>query len=185
MNIAVYCGSDFGNNPVYNEAAEELGKWIGQSGHTLIYGGGDSGLMGTVAKAVYNAGCNVIGVLPGNVDFIKGRPQPFVTECIITDNMSDRKQKMLDLADAYIALPGGIGTLDEISEAITLTKLGVYKKKSILFNRNAFYEPLKHMFLEMEKEGFLTKESMQHVLFSDDIEEIEEFLKSDHYPSQE
>ena len=177
MRIAVYCGSDFGNCPAYTQAATELGRWIGKSGHTLVYGGGESGLMGAVAKEVYDSGCKVIGVVPGNVEFIKERPQPYVTELIITANMSERKQKMLDLADAFIALPGGIGTLDEISEAITLTKIGVFDKSCILFNRNDFYEPLKRMLTEMEKAGFLWEESMKHVLFSDDMGEIEVFLE--------
>lgn len=177
MKIAVYCGSDFSKYEVYTKAAEELGKWIGAQNHTLIYGGGDSGLMGTVAKQVHDAGCQVIGVIPGNVDFIKGRPQPFVTELITTKNMSDRKQTMLEMADAFIALPGGIGTLDEITEAITLTKIGVFDKPCILFNRNQFYEPLKKMFADMEEADFLAQGSMNRVLFSDDVTEIGEFLQ--------
>ena len=176
MKIAVYCGSDFGKETIYAEAARELGKWIGANKHSLVYGGGEAGLMGTVAKEVHETGCEVIGVVPGNVDFIKDRPQPYVTELITTANMSDRKAKMLELADVFIALPGGIGTLDEISEAITLTKIGVFNKPCILFNRNGFYEPLRKMFDEMEKAGFLTEESMKHVLFSDDVKEIGQFM---------
>jgi len=178
MKIAVYCGSDFGNNPIYAKAAAELGTWIGESGYTLVYGGGDTGLMGTVAKEAYNLGCQVIGVIPGNVDFIKDRPQPYVTELFTTHNMSDRKEKMLELADVFIALPGGIGTLDEISEAITLTKIGVFKKPCILFNRGDFYEPLQKMFAEMEQADFLWAESMRHVLFSDNCAEIEAFVQN-------
>ena len=136
MKIAVYCGSELGSHPEYAKAARELGGWIGNNKYTLVYGGGESGLMGAVAGAVHDAGCEVIGVVPGNVDFIKERPQPYVTELIITNNMSDRKQKMLELADGFIALPGGIGTLDEISEAINLTKICVFHKPCILFNRN-------------------------------------------------
>ena len=177
MKIAVYCGSDFGKEPIYVEAARELGKWIGANKHSLVYGGGEAGLMGVVAKEVHEAGCEVIGVVPGNVDFIKDRPQPYVTELITTENMSDRKAKMLELADVFIALPGGIGTLDEISEAITLTKIGVFNKPCILFNRNGFYEPLRKMFDEMENAGFLTEESMKHVLFSDDVIEIGQFIR--------
>lgn len=178
MKIAVYCGSDFGREPFYKEAAVELGKWLGKSGHCLVYGGGESGLMGSVAKEVHSAGCEVIGVVPGNVDFIKNRPQPYVTELIVSPNMSERKQKMLESADAFIALPGGIGTLDEISEAITLTKIGVFNKPCILFNRNKYYEPLRNMILGMETAGFIW-EPMEHVLFSDDTKEIESFIN--HY----
>lgn len=176
MKIAVYCGSDFGNDTAYKEAAHELGAWIATSGHTLVYGGGEAGLMGEVAKAVFEAGQPVVGVIPGNVDFIKNRPQPYVTELIVTENMSDRKQRMLELADAFIALPGGIGTLDEITEVITLTKIGVFEKKSVLFNRNNFYEPFKQMLEQMKKADFLWEEGMKHVLFSDDLKEIGEFL---------
>ena len=176
MKIAVYCGSDFGNNEEYTKAARELGQWIGKSKYTLIYGGGESGLMGAVAKEVHAAGSEVIGVIPGNVEFIKSRPQPYVTKLITTTNMSERKQKMLDLADVFIALPGGIGTLDEISEAITLTKIGVFQKPCVLFNRNSFYAPMKNMFEKMEQEGFWWKESMRHVLFSDHVDEIAAFI---------
>ena len=178
MKIAVYCGSDFGKYPVYTEAARELGRWIGKKGHSLVYGGGEAGLMGAISKEVYDAGCEVIGVIPGNVEFIKSRPQPFVTELIVTRDMSDRKAKMLELADVFIALPGGIGTLDEISEAITLTKIGVFDKPCVLFNRNGFYFSFSKMLEDMEDAGFLSADSMKHVLFSDDLEEIEEFIES-------
>lgn len=176
MKIAVFCGSGFGNNPVYIEGAKKLGKWIGDRKHTLIYGGGESGLMGVVAREVFEAGCPVIGVVPGNVDFIKSRPQPYVTELITAKNMSDRKEKMLESADAFIALPGGIGTLDEMSEAITLTKIGVFDKKCILFNQNGFYESFRNVLADMEKEGFIESGSMDYVLFSDDEDEIERFI---------
>lgn len=177
MKIAVYCGSEFGNQPEYVRAARELGAWIGKHQYALVYGGGEAGLMGAVAGEAYDAGCEVIGVIPGNVEFIKNRPQPYVTELIITNHMSDRKQKMLELADVFIALPGGIGTLDEISEAITLTKIGVFHKPCILFNRNGFYEPLRKQFEEMKNADFLWDESMKHVLFSDDVKEIDTFIK--------
>jgi hypothetical protein len=179
MKIAVYCGSDFGNNSEYVKAAEELGRWIGACGHTLVYGGGESGLMGAVAREVHSAGQVVIGVVPDNVDFIKGRPQSYVTELIAAPNMSERKRKMLEIADVFIALPGGIGTLDEIAEAITLTKIGVFDKKCVLFNRDGYYEPLRGMFLEMERVGFVKNEEMRHVLFSDEMEMISEFIKQE------
>ena len=176
MKIAVYCGSDYGNDPDFRLAAARLGSWIGAKGLTLVYGGGDSGLMGITARAVYEAGCPVIGVIPEDVAFIAGRPQPFVTDLITAADMSTRKQKMLSLADAFIALPGGIGTLDEISEAATLTKIGVFHKKCVLFNHKGFYEPLREMFRSMEKAGFLKEADMGHILFSDYTQEIEDFL---------
>lgn len=176
MKIAVYCGSGVGNNPDYIKGAHELGQWIGKSGHTLVYGGGDAGLMGIVAKEVHDSGSPVIGVVPGDVEFIMARPQPYVTDLRVTENMSSRKQLMVDLADAYIALPGGIGTLDEISEVITLTKIGVFHKPSVLFNRLGFYEPFRQMLKTMQGAEFLRYDEMKHVLFSDSVEEIENFF---------
>lgn len=176
MKIAVYCGSDFGKEECYTEAAKELGSWIAKKGYTLVYGGGEAGLMGEVAREAHDAGCEVIGVVPENVAFIKNRPQPYVTKLIHAADMSERKAKMLELADAFIALPGGIGTLDEISEAITLTKIGMFDKPCILFNKNGFYEPLRKMFDEMIRAGFLWEKSMEKVLFSDDIDEIERHI---------
>lgn len=177
MKIAVYCGSGFGAGAAWRKAAVELGQWIGSRGHTLVYGGGDSGLMGLVAQEAFEGGSRVIGVVPGNVPFICERPQPWCSEVITTDSMASRKQRMLDLADAFIALPGGIGTLDEISEAITLTKIGVFDKPSVLVNTNGFYEPFRRQLAQMETSGFIAAGSMAHVLFSDEVEEIARFIE--------
>ena len=176
MNIAVFCGSGSGNNKEICKEAGLLGNWIGRNDHTLIYGGGESGIMGIVAKSAKEAGAHVIGVIPSDVDFIKNRPQPYCNETIFTKDMSARKQKMMALADAFIALPGGIGTIDEISETITLTKIGVFNKKSILFNIQGFYDSFKNLLEEMNKTEFLKEEEIKHVLFSDNLEEIENFL---------
>ena len=177
MKIAVYCGSGNGNNPSYIEAARELGEWIGKNGHSLVYGGGESGLMGEVSKAAKENGAYVTGVIPFDVAFIANRPQPYCDEVIKTKNMSERKAKMLELSDAFVALPGGIGTLDEISEAVTLTKIGVQNKKSIFFNKDGFYEPLKKMFQKMIESEFMKNEDIEKVCFAEKVEQIEEFLK--------
>lgn len=176
MKIAVYCGSGFGHGEAWRQAAQRLGQWIGEKGHTLVYGGGEAGLMGEVAKAAHALGSEVIGVLPGNVAFICGRPQPYCTQVITMDSMTTRKQKMLDLADAFVALPGGIGTLDEITEAITLTKIGVFQKPAVMFNTDGYYEPFRTMLAQMEQTGFVEPGSMAQVLFSDDTEQIEAFF---------
>lgn len=177
MKIAVYCGSDFGVEPAYRACARALGEWIGSKGHTLVYGGGDAGIMGEVASAAFSAGSRNIGVLPGNVPFILERPQPYCAEVLVEENMSTRKQRMLELADAFIALPGGIGTLDEITEAITLSKIGVFRKPCILYNEKGYYEPLRAMLGGMEKAGFLAEAYRELVLFSADLAEIERFTE--------
>ena len=177
MKIAVFCGSTSGKDPIYKDAAKDLGSWIGENKYTLVYGGGDAGLMGEVAKAAHDKS-EVIGVVPGNVDFIKDRPQIYVDKLIEAKDMSDRKHTMFELGDVFIALPGGVGTLDEISETVTLTRIGLYNKPSIFFNRNSYYEPLKKMFEEMEKAGFVDKGYKRFVLFSDDFKEIEDFIRN-------
>lgn len=177
MKIAVYCGSGIGNNPNFVSKTEKLGKWIRENGHSLIYGGGDEGLMGCIAKEVFKGGNEVIGVLPGDIGFICSRPQPYCTKVIVAKNMNERKQEMLDLADAFIALPGGIGTLDEMSEAITLTKIGKFNKKCILYDVDSFYSTFKLVLDTMITNEFLRKEECEHVLFSDNIDEIESFLQ--------
>ena len=177
MKIAVYCGSGFGNDEAYRRAADALGAWLAHNGHTLVYGGGDDGLMGVVAKAAYSGGVPVIGALPGNVAFICERPQPYCTEVITCADMNARKRKMLELADAFIALPGGIGTIDEVSEVITLTKIGVFNKPVVLYNEKSFYEPFRDMLTMMQQTGFIGKNELDFVLYSSDLDEIGSFLK--------
>ena len=179
MKIAVYCGSGSGNNPLFIEAAKELGEWIGKSGHSLVYGGGESGLMGEVSKAAKENGAYVTGVIPSDVAFIAERSQPYCDELIRTRNMSERKEKMLEKSDAFVALPGGMGTLDEISEAITLTKIGVFDKKAFFFNRDGYYNPLKKMFEKMIESDFMKEEDIKKVFFAETVLQIEEFLKKE------
>ena len=178
MKIAVYCASSMGKGHIYRDMAATLGRWLGRNGHTLIYGGGDAGLMGVVAQAAYESGSHVIGVLPGNVSFICDRPQPWCTEVLTESDMSARKQRMLELADAFFALPGGTGTLDEMTEVITLTKIGVFRKPSVLIDVDGFYSPFRLMLDRMTETGFIGPGEMEHVLFSDDLTEIDGFLKS-------
>lgn len=169
MKLAVYCASGMGADPIYAGFARQLGQWIAAQGHTLVYGGGDSGLMGEVAREVFTHGGHVTGVLPGNVPFICSRPQPWCTQVITAADMTERKKTMLELADAFLALPGGTGTIDEISETITLTKIGVFNKPSVLLNVKGFYEPLRSMFDLMTREGFIQPGSMDHVYYTDDL----------------
>lgn len=176
MKIAVFCGSKPGSRPEYASAAEKLGRWIGKKGNTLVFGGGNIGLMGTLAAAASGAGAEVIGVVPGNVDFISGRPQPYTDRLIKTETMQERKQVMADISDAFIALPGGIGTLDEITEVITLANIGLIGKPSVFFGACGFYEPLKEMLEKMRLDGFINDWLFEKVLFTESIEETESFL---------
>lgn len=154
MKIAVYCGSRMGRASAYEEAASALGHWIAANGHTLVYGGGNIGLMGVVADTVLADGGRVIGVIPEFLlEHEKGHEGLHTLE--IVSSMSERKNRMIELADLYVALPGGPGTLEEIAEVISLRRLHLHDKPCVLFNCGGYYEPLRALFAQMCGEGFL------------------------------
>ena len=141
MNITVYLGALEGNDPALAEAVKELGTWIGKSGNSLVYGGSKSGLMGKLAESVLNAGGQVTGVEPQF--FIDEEVQyEGLTELIVTKDMTERKNKMIELGDAFIAFPGGTGTLEEISEVISKVPLKQLDAPCILYNLNGYYDSL-------------------------------------------
>ncbi|MBC1521763.1 TIGR00730 family Rossman fold protein [Listeria aquatica] len=175
MKIAVYCGSAFGAKKIYQESAEKIGNWIGENEYTLVYGGGNVGLMGVVADTVLSHGAAAYGVMP---TFLEKREIAHrgLTRLIQTKDMYERKKTMMELADAYIALPGGPGTLEEISEVISLGRIGVHKNPCILYNVDGYYEPLRSFFDEMVTADFLTEAAREQFLFSDSLPEIEDFI---------
>lgn len=175
MKITVYCGSSAGNDEIYMSKAYELGSWIAKSGHELVFGASNTGLMGAVANGALECGGKVIGVVP-DVPAIKARMHKGLTDYIFSEDMSARKKKMLDLGDAFIALPGGIGTLDEISEAICLSQLRIHTKPCVFYNINGYYDPIYQCFEKMEDSGFAHLEGNGRVLFSDNLEEIGEYI---------
>jgi len=144
--ICVFCGSSMGRVPIYMEMAEALGALLAQQAIGLVYGGGGIGLMGAVARAVVDGGGQVIGVLPS---VLRGKERPEAAsigqgygELILVETMHERKATMARLADAYIAMPGGYGTLDELFEAITWGQLGIQQKPIGLLNVNGYFDPL-------------------------------------------
>jgi uncharacterized protein (TIGR00730 family) len=159
MNVCVFCGSSKGVSPVYAEAAEELGRLIPQHGMNLVYGGGNVGLMGIVADAVMDSGGKVIGIIP---DFLLKREVGHrgITELEVVESMHERKKRMADLADAFIALPGGWGTLEELSEVLTWRQLGLIKNPIALLNINNFFDPLIEQMRRMVQEGFVKPENL-------------------------
>ncbi len=175
MNITVYLGSSEGNSHVYREAIHELGTWIGQSGHTLVYGGSDSGLMGVLARAVLAEGGAVTGVEP-QFFIDAGFAFDGLTELIVTGNMAERKMKMMELGDAFIAFPGGLGTLEEISEIMSLYNLGRLDKPYAIYNLQGFYEPLKQLVRQMTEKGFLPESNREKVRFVENLDEIKKWI---------
>jgi uncharacterized protein (TIGR00730 family) len=152
--VCVYCGSGAGENPAFVEAARTLGRTLAEAGIGLVYGGGDLGLMGAVARAVLKHGGHVTGIIPG---FLSAREHMLVEaqELIVVDDMHQRKHLMFEKSDAFVALPGGIGTLEEFVEQLTWTQLGRHRKPIVLANINGFWNPLLSLFDQMTREGFI------------------------------
>jgi len=175
MNITVYLGSVQGNRDIYRKLAVELGTWIGENGHTLVYGGSGVGLMGVLLKASYDAGAYTIGVEP-KVFLDQGLTSPYVKELIEVEDFPSRRMKMIELGDVFIAMPGGTGTLDEISEVMCYLRLGMLDQPCILLNTDGFYEGLKTQLDMMVKEGFLDGKARERITFVKDIEELKRVL---------
>lgn len=155
MNITVYLGSTSGNHPDYARYADEIGTLIGAAGHTLVYGGADGGTMGILAHAVKEACGKVIGVIP---EFFLFRVNPDLDETYVVKTMAERRTKMIELGEAFLALPGGPGTIEEISEIISALRIGLFSCPCVIFSPNGYYRDLEHMYDRMVEEGFLKEE---------------------------
>jgi uncharacterized protein (TIGR00730 family) len=153
QSVAVFCGSNAGDDPVYRRAAEALGDGLARAGKTLIFGGGRVGLMGAVADAALKAGGRVVGVIP---DFLTRREvaHPSVSELIVTDTMHVRKTRMFELADAFVSMPGGLGTFDETIEIITWRQLGLHDKPVLICDVAGSAAPLLAMIEAAIAHGF-------------------------------
>jgi uncharacterized protein (TIGR00730 family) len=169
--VCVYCGSSAGADPTFAEAARALGKTLAQNHIRLIYGGGSIGMMGALAGSVLAHGGNVTGIIPEflvNKEHMLGGAQ----EIIVTRDMHERKRVMFERADAFVALPGGIGTLEELVEQLTWTQLGRHRKPILLANIAGFWEPLCELLDHMNALGFIHSTSRLNYLIADTVEEI-------------
>ena len=153
-SIAVYCGHQFGANPQYKRDAEKIGEFLGKNKINMVFGGGNVGLMGTVATAALNVGGHVIGVSTNNVI---ERQEPVHTgiDVTVVDGVNERKQKMVDLSDGFIILPGGIGTLNELTDIMTMQQIGESKKPLFFLNTDGFWIPFVRLFIHMKDCGFI------------------------------
>ncbi|ARN18749.1 TIGR00730 family Rossman fold protein [Piscinibacter gummiphilus] len=165
--VAVFCGSNFGVSPAYAEAAAALGRTLAARDIGLVYGGTTKGLMGVVADAVLEAGGRVTGVINQRL-FDRGHLHPKLTAHEVAVSMRERKARMADLADAFIALPGGLGTLEELLEAATLTQLGDHTKACGVLNVRGFYEPLRALLATATDEGFMKPEHRDMMVIEPD-----------------
>ena len=177
MNITVYLGANEGNDPALKAAVRELGTWIGESGNSLVYGGSKSGLMGELAESVLAAGGTVTGVEPQRfVD--EGFLYDAITELIVTPDITERKTKMIELGDAFIAFPGGTGTLDEIAEIMSKVALQDLDAPCVLYNLNGYYHGLKILLDHMITMGLSSEEKLQGIYFASDLSEIQKILEA-------
>ncbi|MBL7863292.1 MAG: TIGR00730 family Rossman fold protein [Cyclobacteriaceae bacterium] len=171
MNVCVFCGSSTGADPVYADIARETGRRIAQTGHQLIYGGGNIGLMGLVADAALLAGGRVTGVIP---DFLQNREvgHKGLTDLVVVQSMHERKKRMADMADVFVALPGGWGTLDELAEILTWRQLGLIDQPVGLLNVDSFFSPLVAQMKLMSDKGFLHPVNLQFLVVENSPEKL-------------
>ena len=176
--IAVFCGSSFGNNDDFISSTKALGKAFARNNISLVYGGGYRGLMGALAEAVQANNGHVIGVLPEIFNNEKVKIKQVEDELIVTKDMHARKKQIYDIADAFIILPGGIGTFDEFFEIFTWKQIGYHEKNIAIYNINGFYDSLLSFLKECCIKGFLREEVLNSLIVKTDPDEIIEEIKT-------
>jgi uncharacterized protein (TIGR00730 family) len=169
--VCVYCGSGPGTNPRFTEAAIALGKTFAENNIRLVYGGGSVGLMGAIAKSVLDHGGTVTGIIP---DFLRARENALtrVQEMIVTPDMHERKRLMFERSDAFVALPGGVGTLEELVEMMTWQQLGRHSKPILVANIDGFWEPLMALIAHMRNAQFIRPNLEVDLLKAERVEDI-------------
>ncbi|MCP9199736.1 TIGR00730 family Rossman fold protein [Gramella sp. GC03-9] len=177
QNLAVFCASSDGNDEQIYQTAYEVGKKMAENGMRLVYGGSKLGLMGQVARGVMDHDGKVTGVIP---DFLKTKEvvHTNLDRLITTQDMHERKLSMNELSDAFVALPGGFGTFEELFEIVTWAQLGLHRKPIGLLNINGFYDDLVNMLNKMTEKGLLKKDNLDILLISDDFDELLEKMRS-------
>lgn len=171
FSLAVYCGSRIGADPAYSQQAQQVGHWIGEHGGRLIYGGGNNGLMGIVAQATLDAGGEVIGVIPqALVDLEVAKTN--CTELIIVNTMHERKAKMAEYADAFLAIAGGIGTFEELFEIWAWRHLGYHNKPFGLLNCQGYYDALIQFLKHCQEQQFVSAQQNDFLIYGEDVSHI-------------
>lgn len=175
MRICVFCSANENIPAEYFELTRELGLWAGRNGHVIVFGGVNQGLMECVAHAAHDAGSLTIGVVPKVIEQ-SGRLSDYVDVDIPCDNLSDRKQLMMDKGDVFIALPGGIGTLDEIFTVVASATIGYHQKKVILYSMTDFWAPLTQMLDALSGQGMVRGSWHDHLLVARSLSDIEALI---------
>jgi uncharacterized protein (TIGR00730 family) len=175
-SLCVYCGSSSGGDAAYVEQARAFGAEMARRGIALVYGGGKVGLMGTVANAVLAGGGKVIGVIPRQL-VEREVAHPGLSELEVVETMHQRKTRMFELSDAFVALPGGFGTMDEMFEMLTWSQLGLHSYPCAYLDVRGYYSPLRNMMDRMVSEGFLRAEQRDSVWFGDDMTTLFDWME--------
>ena len=169
--ICIFCGSSMGFDPIYKEKAAELGHVLADHGCELLFGGGSVGLMKVIADVMMERGCKVTGTITKHLlDMHVGHDG--IDELIVVESMAERKKILEDMADGFIALPGGIGTMDEFFEAYVLSQLRVFDKPVALFNVNGYYDGIVDFIKHMADEGFMRREHAENLIVSNDPKDL-------------
>ena len=171
-NLAVFCGSSLGHNPAYGQQAKKLAECLFANNINLVYGGGSRGLMGVVAATLYDLGGTVTGVLPEALNKSKVRTRQVETTVHIVPTMHDRKAMMYSLSDAFVALPGGIGTFEEIFEVFTWLQLGYHTKPVALLNIDGYYDRLIAFLQQSSNEGFIHADHLKALIIESESEQL-------------
>ena len=175
MKICVFCSANQQIDSDFFALTEELGRWIASEGHSLVYGGVNQGLMECVAKAVHEAGGQTIGVIPQIVEK-SGRISQYVDVEMLCDNLSDRKQLMEDQSDVFIALPGGIGTIDEVFTVAAAHTIGYHHKRVVLYNMKGFWNDLLTLLDNLQQRGMVRGNWRDYIAVANNLDEIRELL---------
>ena len=173
--ICVFCSANAQISPSYFAATEELGRWAAANGHTIVYGGVNQGLMECVARAAHEAGGQTVGIIPTIVEK-SGRTSEYVDVEIPCDNLSDRKQLMMDQSDVFVALPGGIGTLDEIFTVAASATIGYHRKRVVLYNVDDFWQPLIQLLDSLQQQGFIRGQWRDYISVAATLDELSQRL---------
>ena len=176
MKICVFCSANQQIDPDFFTMTEELGRWAAENGHSIVYGGVNQGLMESLGKAAKEAGGRTIGVIPMIVEKT-GRTSDYVEIEIPCDNLSDRKQLMMDQSDVFIALPGGLGTIDEIFTVVASATIGYHQKTVILYNMKGFWNSLIALLDDLQAKEMIRGNWQDYIKTADSIEEIDRLLK--------
>lgn len=171
MKIGIFCSANGHIDPDFFQLTEELGRWAASQGHTIVFGGVNQGLMECVAKAVKEAGGETIGVVPSIVEET-GRTSAYNDKVILCQNLNERKQLMLDESDIFIALPGGIGTLDEVFTVAASYTIGYHQKRVILYNMKGFWDTAVNMLDDLQQRGFVRGQWRSYIQIANSLEEL-------------